>query len=268
MGDAATGVWLLIGSVSGYMGLLQSGSPRRWDSSRRHTSPAATTRPSAAPSRRRWPWCSDSAGGPAGHPGRALVDRARSRFPAALTARRPLAFVLGIVGVPLQMPGHAFNAVLGASQRQDRSTHVWMVSLTGKLVGIGVLLTLGYGLAAVMWLETVMIIVADVLLAVYAFSVAPQLRVGAVLVSAETARSSSASADGCSRRSHVADRADRSHRHRRVPVGGRGHPLLRGVEAVHVGLQRLHDAGPGRRADRRRPVRRRRSPACSGCGGG
>ena len=88
-----------------------------------------------------------------------MAAAAASRFPPELTAEARVAFTLGIVGVPMQMPGHVFNAVLGASQRQDRCTQVWMVSLLGKLIGIAVLLALGFGLAEIMWLETALIVV-------------------------------------------------------------------------------------------------------------
>lgn len=188
MGDAATGVWLLIGSVSGYMGLLQLGlAPAMAQFAAAHIA----TRDDAALSRTvstalvlvtalgslallalpAVPW----------------LLRAFS-VPDALAPEAATAFTLGIVGVPMQMPGHVFNAVLGASQRQDRSTQVWMVSLLGKLVGIAALLAAGYGLAAVMWLETGLIVVTGTLLALFAFQAAPQLRVAPTAASVSTAR--------------------------------------------------------------------------------
>lgn len=182
MGDASTGVWLLIGSVSGYMGLLQLG-----------LTPAMAQFAAAHIARR-----DDEKLGQTVSTAMALVLGLGSiallalplvpwmldwfSVPAPLRDAARTAFILGIVGVPLQMPGHVFNAVLGASQRQDKSTHVWMVSLSGKLVGIAVLLQMGFGLEAVMWLETALIIVADVLLGLFAFGVAPQLRLAARLV--------------------------------------------------------------------------------------
>jgi O-antigen/teichoic acid export membrane protein len=176
MGDAATGVWLLIGSVSGYMGLLQLG-----------LTPAMAQFAAAHIARR------DDAGlartvstalalvlgfGSLALLALPAIPSLLDWFsvPAEIRDQATTAFILGIVGVPLQMPGHVFNAVLGASQRQDRSTQVWMVSLSGKLVGIFALLSLGYGVAAVMWLETALIVIADVLLALMAFGAAPQLR--------------------------------------------------------------------------------------------
>ncbi|MGE0125470.1 MAG: lipopolysaccharide biosynthesis protein [Vicinamibacterales bacterium] len=188
MGDAATGVWLLIGSVSGYMGLLQLGlTPamgqfaamhiaRRDDDGLARTVSTALALVSgfgamallALPA---VPWMLDW-----------------FSVPAEIRGEASTAFVLGIVGVPLQMPGHVFNAVLGASQRQDRSTQVWMVSLSGKLIGIAALLMLGYGVAAVMWLETALILIADVMLMVLAFDAAPQLRLSRHSVSADDAR--------------------------------------------------------------------------------
>ena len=50
------------------------------------------------------------------------------------------------------------------------------------------LLALGFGLAEIMWLETALIVVTGVMLASFAFSAAPQLRVGPAYVTAATAR--------------------------------------------------------------------------------
>ncbi len=188
MGEAATGVWLIIGSVSGYMGLLQLG-----------LAPAMAQFAAAHIARRE-----DAELGRTVSTALVLVVGLGSlallalpalpwllqlfSIPAALTEEARTAFALGIIGVPMQMPGHVFNAVLGASQRQDRCTQVWMVSLLGKLTGIAALLSLGYGLAEVMWLETALIVVTGVLLAVFAFRAAPQLRVSIAAVSASTAR--------------------------------------------------------------------------------
>lgn len=188
LGDAATGVWLLIGSISGQMGLLQLGlgpaigqfaaehiARRDDDGLARSVSTtlalviglgslALLALPIV-------PWMLTIFAVPAG-----LADAART------------AFVLGIVGVPMQMPGHVFNAVLNASQRQDRCTQVWLVSLLGKFTGIVVLLTLGYGLVAIMWLETCLIAVTGGLFAVFAFRAAPTLRLSPALVSRDRAR--------------------------------------------------------------------------------
>jgi len=188
MGDAATGVWLIIGSVSGYMGLLQLG-----------LAPAMAQFAAAHIAKR-----DDAELGRTVSTALVLVVGLGSvallavpavpwllqlfSIPAALSDDARVAFTLGIIGVPMQMPGHVFNAVLGASQRQDRCTQVWMVSLLGKLVGIAALLAMGYGLAEVMWLETALIAVTGVLLAVFAFRAAPQLRITPAAVSSGTAR--------------------------------------------------------------------------------
>ena len=188
MGEAATGIWLLIGSVSGYMGLLQLGlAPAMAQFAAAHIA----TRDDDALART----VSTALVLVVGLGSIALVAlplvpwllHVFSIAPA-LTAEASIAFTLGIVGVPMQMPGHVFNAVLGASQRQDRCTQVWMVSLLGKLIGIAALLGMGYGLAAIMWLETGLIVVTGVMLAVFAFQAAPQLRVAPHYVSAGTAR--------------------------------------------------------------------------------
>lgn len=178
MGEAATGIWLLIGSVSGYMGLLQLGlAPAMAQYAAAHIA----TRDDAALARTVSTALVLVVGlGSLALLALPLIPWMLEVFsiPAELTDEARVAFTLGIVGVPMQMPGHVFNAVLGASQRQDRCTQVWMVSLLGKLIGIALLLALGYGLAEVMWLETGLIVVTGVLLAGFAFRAAPQLRVG------------------------------------------------------------------------------------------
>lgn len=188
MGDAATGIWLLIGSVSGYMGLLQLGlAPAMAQFAAAHIA----TRDDVSLART----VSTSLVLVTGLGSIALfalplVPWLLQVFsiPEALAGEARVAFILGIVGVPMQMPGHIFNAVLSSGHRMDRCTQVWMVSLVGKLVGIAALLGLGYGLEAIMWLETGLIVVTGVLLTAFAFAAVPQLRVGFRYVSAGTAR--------------------------------------------------------------------------------
>ena len=188
MGEAATGIWLLIGSVSGYMGLLQLGlAPAMAQFAAAHIA----TRDDRALARTVSTALVLVVGlGSLALLALPLIPWMLELFsiPATLTDEARVAFTLGIVGVPMQMPGHVFNAVLGASQRQDRCTQVWMVSLLGKLVGIAVLLAAGFGLAEIMWLETGLIVVTGLLLAGFAFSAAPQLRVGPQHVTLATAR--------------------------------------------------------------------------------
>jgi O-antigen/teichoic acid export membrane protein len=188
LGEAATGIWLLIGSVSGYMGLLQLGlAPAMAQFAAAHI---ATRDDDALARTVSTALVLVVALGSVALLALPLVPWLLQLFsiPVELHDEARIAFTLGIVGVPMQMPGHVFNAVLGASQRQDRCIQVWMVSLLGKLFGIAVLLALGFGLAEIMWLETALIVVTGVLLATFAFKAAPQLRVGPGYVDAETAR--------------------------------------------------------------------------------
>ncbi len=188
LGDAATGIWLLIGSVSGYMGLLQLG-----------LAPAMAQFAAAHLARRDDDALNRTVStalmlvvglGSLALVALPFVPQLLTLFsvPSLLAPQAATAFTLGIVGVPMQMPGHVFNAVLGASQRQDRCTQVWMVSLVGKLAGIAALLALGFGLTAIMWLETGLIVVTATLLALFAFRAVPQLRVGVSRVSWSTGR--------------------------------------------------------------------------------
>lgn len=188
LGEAATGIWLLIGSVSGYMGLLQLGLAPAMG---QFAAAALAREDDVALSRT----VSTALGlvmvlGSVALIALPFVPELLRLFsvPLELASDARIAFVLGIVGVPLQMPGHVFNAVLGAAQRQDRCTQVWMVSLVGKLAGIAVLLGLGYGLVAIMWLETGLIVVTGTLLAGFAHAAVPRLRVRPGGFSAPAAR--------------------------------------------------------------------------------
>src|SRR5689334_13933130 len=120
VGEAAAGIWLLLGSVTGYMGLLELGIV-----------PALTQHVAAA------------LGGGA----RDALDRAVSsamtvllvmavialqalwavpafltllHVPASLAHEATLVFTIAIAGVALRMPLAAYQAVLLGCQRQDR----------------------------------------------------------------------------------------------------------------------------------------------------
>jgi O-antigen/teichoic acid export membrane protein len=188
MGDAAAGIWLLVGSVSGYMGLLQLG-----------VAPSLTQFAAASIARSERDALNRSAS-----TALALMSSlgclallALPAIPRLLdlfhisAASRPdatIAFVLGIIGVPLQMPGQIFNALLSAGQRQDLCSKGWIFSLAGKFVGVFALLSMGFGLPELMWLETALIIASGSFLAWMAFKNVPGLRVSLSAVNAEDAR--------------------------------------------------------------------------------
>ncbi|MFN7981982.1 MAG: oligosaccharide flippase family protein [Vicinamibacterales bacterium] len=176
LGNTSAGIWLLVGSVSGYMGLLQLG-----------LAPALVQLAAASIARRE-----DAAVNRAASTALVLVTTlglaalfALPAIPSLLTLfhvtsemapAAATAFVLGIVGVPLQMPGHVFNSLLSAAQRQDLCSRAWIFSLFGRFCGIFALLTLGFGLRALMYLDTVMILLSGSLLAWLAFRTLPDLR--------------------------------------------------------------------------------------------
>ena len=182
LGNTSAGIWLLVGSVSGYMGLLQLG-----------LAPALVQLAAASIARREDDAVNRSAStalvlvtvlGAAALFALPAIPALLSLFhvtsdmaPAATTA-----FILGIVGVPLQMPGHVFNSLLSAAQRQDLCSRAWIFSLFGRFCGIFALLAMGFGLRALMYLDTVMILLSGSFLAWLAFRTLPELRLSPAFV--------------------------------------------------------------------------------------
>jgi O-antigen/teichoic acid export membrane protein len=153
VGETASGIWLLLGSLTGYMGLLELGIV-----------PSLTQHVAAA----------------LGARARAEVDRAVStalvvltammllalqalwlvptlvsllNVPAAFEQDARLVFAVSIAGVALRMPLAAYQAVLLGCQRQDRATQLWIALAVVKALATMLLLLQGFGVLAIVVME-------------------------------------------------------------------------------------------------------------------
>jgi O-antigen/teichoic acid export membrane protein len=177
VGDSAAGLWLLLGSITGYMGLLELGIV-----------PALTQHVAAALSRGR----------------RDEVDRAAStamvlllammavalqalwvvpslvgalRVPAALRADATAIISISLAGFALRMPLAAFQALLLGCQRQDRCNQLWIVQALAKAAGTFILLTNDLGIVSVVILEAVTPLAAGLLQYRWTRMELPELRI-------------------------------------------------------------------------------------------
>jgi O-antigen/teichoic acid export membrane protein len=183
LGDAASGVWLLVSAVTGYMGLLELGIV-----------PSLTQTIAAALGRGEPGGASRAASSSqallialgvfslvlfAGVP--ALVGILK--IPPDLCQEALLAFRVAIVGFALRMPLATFQGILLGSQRQDRCNQLWIVVGLAKFVGAAVVLTLGYGLVALVTMEMVVHLLAGGFQIKWVFIEIPTLHLSWRLVS-------------------------------------------------------------------------------------
>jgi O-antigen/teichoic acid export membrane protein len=176
LGEAASGIWLLLGSLTGYMGLLELGIV-----------PSLTQHVASA----------------LGAGNRRAIDRTVStalvvlsammfvalqglwlvsplvgllQVPSALETDAQLVFAVSIVGVALRMPLAAYQAVLLGSQRQDRCNQLWIVLALSKAFATTTLLLLGFGVVALVVMEATAHLLAGVLQIRWVRQEVPDLR--------------------------------------------------------------------------------------------
>lgn len=153
LGDAAAGIWLLLGSVTGYMGLLDLGLV-----------PALAQSVAVYRSR------GDTAGlNRAASTALALLVLLAAipvlllgavpwvvgvlNIPAPLTRQASTVFAIAIGGFAARMPLAAFQAVLLGTQRQDRCNQLWIAIVTAKFIFAVLLLVTGFRLIAIVTME-------------------------------------------------------------------------------------------------------------------
>ena len=183
LGDAASGVWLLLAAVTGYMGLLELGivpsltqtiaealgRGERDGASRAASSSQALLAVLAALS------LLLLAGAPA------LVGALS--IPPNLETQALVALRVAIVGFALRMPLATFQGILLGSQRQDRCNQLWIAVGLAKFFGAAIVLTLGYGLVALVATEMIVHLLAGILQIRWVFVEIPSLRLSWRLVS-------------------------------------------------------------------------------------
>src|SRR5690242_6054522 len=183
LGDAASGVWLLVAAVTGYMGLLELGIV-----------PSLTQTIAAALGRGEPDGASRAASSSqallialgilslalfAGVP--TLVGILK--IPPDLKQDAVLAFRVAIVGFALRMPLATFQAILLGSQRQDRCNQPWIVVGVAKFIGAAVVLALGYGLVALVTMDMIVHLLAGAFQIRWVFVEIPGLHLSWRLVS-------------------------------------------------------------------------------------
>jgi O-antigen/teichoic acid export membrane protein len=176
LGDEAAGIWLVLGSITGYMGLLRLGvvpaltrfvatqlaEGHLEDVNRRASTAMLIVLGSGS---------------------LALLAVPMSSWFASwlhltpdVSEIAPTAFALGFVGFFLQLPGHVYNALLNGAQRQDYTSQVWIVSAAVKAVVNIALLWAGFGLLSLLWFDLLLIAVAGGLQWLMARKAIPSLR--------------------------------------------------------------------------------------------
>ena len=176
LGDAAAGVWLLLSSVTGYMGLLELGIvpslAQTTAASRAKGEPDAVSRASSTA---------------------LAVLIALAAFSLLLVPAVPslvrilgisgdlrsdavLAFNIAIVGFALRMPQATLQGILLGYQRQDRCNQLWIVIGLTKFGAAAIVLTAGYGLVGLVLMEAVVHLLAAAFQIAWVRSEDPALR--------------------------------------------------------------------------------------------
>lgn len=176
LGDAASGVWLLLSAVTGYMGLLELGivpsltqtiAAARARSDRDAVSGAASSAQAVLAGLA----CLALLLFPVSHAAIRLLAIPPELRDAALLALR-----LTIVGFALRMPLAAFQAILLGSQRQDRCNQLWIAIALAKCAGAVVILGNGYGLVPLVAAELLIHLAAGALQIRWVYQEMPDLR--------------------------------------------------------------------------------------------
>lgn len=182
LGDAAAGIWLVLGSVTGYMGLLRLGVVPAL--SRFVASQLAEGDLEAVNRRASTAMLIVLGGGSTALAAIPLAPWLATwlHVPPELAPVAPVALALGFTGFFLQLPGHVFNALLNGAQRQDLCSQVWIVSTGVKAIANLLLMWAGFGLLSLLWFDLALILACAVLLLVMVRKAIPSLRIRPRLV--------------------------------------------------------------------------------------
>jgi O-antigen/teichoic acid export membrane protein len=176
IGDAAAGIWLLLGSVTGYMGLLELGlvpslaqsvaaDSGRGD--REGLNEAASTTLAVLCALAIVPLLT-----------LLVVPRLVDvlQVPADMQGQARTVFRVAIAGFALRMPLAAFQAILLGTQRQDRCNQLWIMIVAAKFLGAVGLLLAGFGVVAIVTMEALVHLLAGIPQSRWAFQEVPGLR--------------------------------------------------------------------------------------------
>jgi O-antigen/teichoic acid export membrane protein len=176
LGDAAAGVWLLLGSVTGYMGLLELGivpslTQMVASSLARGERDGVSRGASSAQALLVGMGCLCLAllpGGPT------IVHFLR--LPPGMESQALTALRVAIIGFALRMPLATYQAILLGHQRQDRCNQLWIVMGFVKFLAAAAVLSRGYGLVGLVSSEMVIHLAAGILQVKWVSMEAPQLK--------------------------------------------------------------------------------------------
>ena len=111
------------------------------------------------------------------------------QVPAPLAGQAVMVLGIAIAGFAARMPLAAFQAILLGTQRQDRCNQLWIVIITAKFILAVALLSLGFGLVAIITMEALVHLAAGVLQARWARAEVPGLSLRWTLANRAEARS-------------------------------------------------------------------------------
>jgi O-antigen/teichoic acid export membrane protein len=188
LGDSPAGIWLLLSSVTGYMGLLELGivpSLTQIVASSLATGDRERVNRSASTALAILILIS-------------IVPLVGTLFvpllvgilaiPADLQAQTRWVFSIAIVGFALRMPLAAFQALLLGTQRQDRCNQLWILIGISKGVAAIVVISSGAGLVALVTAEALIHLIAGVFQWRWIHGELPYLRLSWRLANREDAR--------------------------------------------------------------------------------
>jgi O-antigen/teichoic acid export membrane protein len=189
LGDAATGVWLLLSALTGYMGVLELGIVP----SLTQTVASALARGERASVTRAASTAQVVLAGVASLALAGLIPLTGPvthalTVPASLEHEAHTALLIALVGFALRMPLATFQGILLGCQRQDRCNQLWVALGFAKFFGAALVLGLGYGLVALVTMEMVVHLLAGVLQVRWVRGVLPELRLSWRLANGDDAR--------------------------------------------------------------------------------
>lgn len=188
IGPSAAGIWLLLGSLTGYMGLFELGIV-----------PALTQQVASALARRDQQAVNRATSTALGMLAGLMLLAAQVlwlvpslvailEIPTELKRDATLVFSIAITGFVLKMPLAAPQALLLGSQRQDRCNQLWICLATIKVLLTVAVLLAGYSVIAVVLMEALSYLLTAPLQVRWALAEIPDLNVSWRLLSRDDAR--------------------------------------------------------------------------------
>lgn len=183
LGQTAAGIWLLLGSLTGYMGLFELGIV-----------PALTQHVAAALARGDREAVNRATSTALGMlAGLMLVASqvlwlipllvAMLKIPDDFQHDATMVFAVAIVGFVLKMPLAPFQALLLGSQRQDRCNQLWICLAATKALLTVLVLLAGHGVVAIVTMEALSYLLTAPLQLKWVLTEIPDLRVSWRLIS-------------------------------------------------------------------------------------